>query len=346
MPPSWRRDVEGAADLVEEIARIEGFDKLPEVAPPRATGMRPPPASIGESRARVGRRALAAMGYLEAITWSFCPQAHAKAFGGGDLHLVLANPIAAELDCMRPSALPNLLRAAQKNADRGFPDARLFEIGPAFSADGAQMRTIAAVWLAKPPRHWRTPAEADVFAIKRDCLAALEAIGAPAANLQIGVADAVYWHPGQAGVLRLGPKPVARFGVLHPRVLQVLDVDGVALAFEILIDALPAPKAKRARPPLDKRELMPLSRDFAFIVEEARPAGDLMRAIAAADKTLIANVALFDDYRGQGVETGMKSLAVEVTLQPKDKTLTDPEIEAIGAKIIAAAGKLGARLRA
>lgn len=345
-PPTWRRDVAGPADLVEEVARIEGFEALPEVAPPRAAGMRPPPASIGESRARVGRRALAAMGYLEVITWSFCARAHALAFGGGDERLLLANPIASDLDCMRPSALPNLLRAAQKNADRGFANARLFEIGPAFTADGAQVRTLAAVWLSKPQRHWRDQVEADVFAMKRDCLAALEAMGAPGANLQTGAPDTHYWHPGQAGVLRLGPKTIASFGAFHPRALKALDVDGPAIGFEILIDALPAPKAKRARPPMDKRDLMPLSRDFAFIVEEARAAGDLARGIAAADKTLIAGVAVFDEYRGQGVEAGMKSLAFEVTLQPKAKTLTDAEIEAVSAKIIAAAGKLGARLRA
>jgi phenylalanyl-tRNA synthetase beta chain len=345
-PPSWRRDVEGPADLVEDVVRIEGFDKLPTLAPPRAPGMRPPPASLGESRTRLGRRALAAMGYLEAITWSFCPQAHAKAFGGGDERLVLANPIAADLDCMRPSALPNLLRAVQKNADRGRPDARLFEAGPAFLSDVSQVRTLAAVWAPAPARHWLDRPDTDVFAIKRDLFAVLEAIGAPGAGLQIERAKDAHWHPGRAGAVKLGPKVIAAFGEVHPRVLTTLDVDGPALAFEINLDALPAPKAKRARTPLEKLDLMPLTRDFAFVVAESVAAGDLVRALAAADKTLITDVRLFDVYRGAGVGEGMKSLAVEITLQPKDKTLTEPEIEALSAKVISAAAKLGAQLRA
>lgn len=344
-PPTWRRDVEGGADLVEEVARIEGFDKLPEAAPPRAAGFRPPPASVGESRTRLARRALAAMGYLEAISWSFCPRAHASLFGGGDAHLVLANPIAAELDCMRPSALSNLLRAAQKNADRGRGDARLFETGPAYRADGSQERTAAAVWLAAPARHWRTAAEADIYAVKRDCLAALEAIGAPTGGVQITSADGAHWHPGRAGAVKLGAKIIATFGEIHPRVLAELDVEGRALAFEIAIDAVPPPKAKRARAPLEKQDLMPLTRDFAFVLDEDRPAGDLVRAVAGTDKALIADVSVFDVYRGAGVPSGKKSLALQITLQPKEKTLTDADIEAVSVKIVSAALKLGATLR-
>lgn len=345
-PPTWRRDVEGAADLVEEVARIEGFDKLPEVAPPRAPGMRAPTASVGESRTRLGRRALAAQGYLEAITWSFCAHAHAVAFGGGDARLVLANPIAADLDCMRPSALPNLLRAAQRNADRGFGDARLFEAGPAFSADGSQTRTLTAVWLPKARRHWAAAENADVFTMKSLCVAMLEALGAPTTSMQVGPPMHGYWHPGKAGVLKLGPKIIAAFGVLHPRALQAIGVDRDAMALEIFIDALPVPKAKRARGPLEKNDLMPLSRDFAFVVAEAVSAGDLVRAIAGADKSLITDVSVFDLYRGVGIPEGKKSLAFEVTLQPKEKTLTDADIDSLSGKIIAAATKLGASLRA
>ncbi|MES1197194.1 MAG: phenylalanine--tRNA ligase subunit beta, partial [Pseudomonadota bacterium] len=320
-PPSWRRDVDGPADLVEEIARIEGFDKLPVVEPPRARGYRPPPASVGESRTRIARRACAALGYLEAVTWSFCAQKHAALFGGGDAKLVLANPIAAELDCMRPSALPNLLVAAQKNADRGFDDARLFEAGPVYRDDTetGQARTIAAVWRARPQRHWKAAPQPDLYDVKRDVLAVLEALGAPV-GLQTSDAVPAWWRPGRAGAVVLGNKPLAYFGEIHPRVLAALDVEAPALAFEILVDALPPPRAKgsRAKPPLDKLDLMPLSRDFAFIVDDAVKASDVVRAALGAEKPLIADVALFDVYRGERMPAGKKSLAFEVTLQPRE----------------------------
>jgi phenylalanyl-tRNA synthetase beta chain len=342
-PPSWRRDIEGQADLVEEIARIEGFDKMPETAPPRAAGFRAPPASVGESRVRLARRACAALGYNEAITWSFCARAHALAFGGGGEQLMLANPISADLDCMRPSALPNLLVAAQKNADRGFDDARLFEAGPIYLDDSAagQQRAIAAVWRARPPRHWRAAPMADIFDVKRDLLMVLEAIGAPVASLQTSGDVPAHWRPGKAGALRLGNKVMALFGEIHPRALKALDVEAPALGLEIFVDALPAPRAKagRARPPLEKLELQPLTRDFAFVVDDQIAAADLVRAAFAADKALIADVSLFDVYRGERMAAGKKSLAIEVTLQPREKTLTDAEIEAASAKIVSAVMK-------
>lgn len=342
-PPSWRRDIEGPADLVEEIARIEGFDKMPTAEPPRAAGYRAPPASVGESRMRIGRRACAALGYDEAVTWSFCSRAHAKAFGGGDERLMLANPISAELDCMRPSALPNLLVAAQQNANRGFDDAKLFEAGPIYldDSDVGQQRAIAAVWRARPPRHWRAAHQPDIFDMKRDVLAVIEAIGAPTASLQTASEAPPHWRPGRAGALRLGNRTMAIFGEIHPRVLGALDVEGPALAFEIFVDALPAPRAKqtRAKPPLEKLGLMPLTRDFAFVVDDAVPAADLVRAALGADKTLIADVSLFDVYRGDRMAAGKKSLAIEVTLQPREKTLTDAEIEALGAKVVSAVTK-------
>ncbi|MEJ0060288.1 MAG: phenylalanine--tRNA ligase subunit beta [Terricaulis sp.] len=349
-PPSWRRDVSGPADLVEEIARIEGFDKLPAVEPPRARGYRAPPASVGESRTRLARRAAASLGYLEAVTWSFCAQKHAALFGGGDAKLLLANPISADLDCMRPSALPNLLIAAQKNADRGHDDARLFEAGPVFRGDGEndQARTLAAVWRARPQRHWKAAPQPDLYDMKRDVLAVLEGMGAPTAPLQTSDDVPAWWRPGRAGALVLGNKPVAYFGEIHPRVLTALDVEAPALAFEILVDAIPAPRAKsgRAKPSLEKLDLMPLSRDFAFIVDDAVKAADLVRAAFGADKPLIADVALFDVYRGERMAAGKKSLAIEVTLQPREKTLTDAEIEAVSAKIIAAVSKVtGGALR-
>ncbi|MES1156250.1 MAG: phenylalanine--tRNA ligase subunit beta [Alphaproteobacteria bacterium] len=341
-PPTWRRDVDGPADLVEEVARIEGFDKLPVVEPPRARGYRPPPASAGESRTRIARRACASLGYLEAITWSFCAQKNAALFGGGDAKLVLANPIASDLDCMRPSALPNLLIAAQKNADRGHDDARLFEAGPIYRDDSetGQARTIAAVWRARPQRHWKAAPQPDLYDMKRDVLAVLEAVGAPISGLQTTENVPAHWRPGRAGALVLGNKPVAYFGEIHPRVLAALDVEAPALAFEILLDALPPPRAKgRSKPPLEKLDLMPLTRDFAFIVDDRVKAADLVRAAYGAEKPLIADVALFDVYRGERMAAGKKSLAIEVTLQPREKTLTDAEIEAVGVKIIGAVAK-------
>jgi phenylalanyl-tRNA synthetase beta chain len=342
-PPTWRRDVEGSADLVEEVARIEGFDKLPLNEAPRAAGYRAPAASVGESRLRVGRRAAAALGYLEAITWSFCPRTHAQAFGGGAERMMLANPINAELDCMRPSSLPNLLVAAQQNANRGFDDARLFEAGPVYrdDTDAGQERVIAAAWRARPPRHWRAAPQPDIFDVKRDVLTILEAIGAPVASLQTGTDAPAWWHPGKSGVLKLGNKPIAIFGEVHPRALKALDVEEPALAFEIFVDAIPAPRAKgtRAKPALEKLEQMPLTRDFAFIVDDAKPAADVVRAALGADKALIADVSLFDVYRGERMAAGKKSLAIEVTLQPREKTLTDAEIEAVSNKIVAAVMK-------
>jgi len=340
--PSWRRDVEGPADLVEEVARIAGFEHLPAPQPMAAQGKKPT-LSVGESRARLARRALASSGWLEAVTWSFCSRAHAQLFGGGADSLVLANPIAAELDCMRPSALPNLLRAAQKNLDRGFADARLFEVGSAYltDAEDGQRRAVAAVWQARPRRSWRAQAPADLYEVKSDCLRVLEAVGAPVESLRLSAPEAPWQHPGRGGVLKLGPKPVAWFGDVHPAILRALDVEGPALAFEIDLDALPAPRAKgsKAKPPLSASELMPLTRDFAFLVAETVAAGDLVRAAYSADKALIADVNVFDVYRGQGVAAGQKSLAIEVTLAPRDKTLTDKDIEAFSAKLVAAVAK-------
>ena len=278
-PPSWRRDVHGPADLVEEIARIEGFDKLPEAPPPRAAGLRPPAAGVTESRGRVARRALAAAGY---------------------------------------------------------------QVGAVYSGDGEkdQRRTVSAVIQPRPARHWAGAEAVDVFAVKRDCLAVLEAVGAPVSALQSAAAEVSWLHPGRGGAFKIGPKAVAVFGELHPKTLAALDVAGPAFAFEIDLDAIPAPRAKgRARPVFEKRDLMPLSRDFAFIVDEGKAAADLVSAALRADKTLIADVTLFDVYRGAGGPEGKKSLAIEVTLQPTDKTLTEAEIEAVSAKVIAAANK-------
>ena len=350
-PPSWRRDVDGPADLVEEVARIVGFSALPSTplpaAPPSPGGVLTP----RQARARIARRALAAAGYAETVGWSFTSRKAATLFGGGHERLVLANPIAAELDCMRPSALPGLIEAAGRNAARGFADAALFEIGPVFSGDqpGDQRTAVAAIIAPHAPRRWDGGKGEDVFAVKADLLALLEELGAPVDKLQLAQGEAgPWWHPGQSARLQLGPKGVmAEFGAIHPAVLTALDVDGPVYGFELWLEAIPEPKRKptKSRPALTLSPFMPLSRDFAFLVPDDRAAGDLARAAAGADKALIASARIFDVYAGQGVPDGHKSVAIEVLIQPSDRTLTDAEIEALTEKVVAAAGKLGARLR-
>jgi len=350
-PPSFRRDVAGKADLVEEVARIAGYGALPSTPLPEV------PRAVGgiltprQARGRVARRALAAAGYAEALTWSFTNQKTATLFGGGAAELVLANPIASELDCMRPSLLPNLIEAAGRNARKGFPDAALFEIGPTFHGDRPQdQRTmVSAILVPRAPRGWDKAAQDDLFTLKADLLALLEELGAPVDKLQTAQGSAsTWWHPGRSARLQLGPKAVmAEFGELHPAVLKALDVTGPVYGFEITLDAIPEPKKKatKGRPAFSPSPLMPLTRDFAFLVEKARPAGDLVRAAAGADKALIAAVRVFDVYEGPGVPDGFKSVALEVVVQPREATLTEAEIEALSARIVAAAEKAGGKLR-
>ncbi|WP_419756096.1 phenylalanine--tRNA ligase subunit beta [Brevundimonas sp.] len=351
-PPSWRRDVEGPADLVEEVARIEGFDSLPDVALPPVAVPAGGVLNPRQARVRTARRALASLGYAEAVTWSFTKQSTAVLFGGGDDRLVLENPIAADLDCMRPSALPNLIQAAARNAARGFADAALFEIGPIYLGDGPkdQRTVIAGLVAPHAARHWDGAGETPLFALKGDLNAVLEEIGAPVASLQLVQGqNRDWWRPGRSARLQLGPKNVmVEFGELHPRVLKALDADGPMLAFEIVLDNVPEPRGKagKARGSADLSAFMPLTRDFAFVVEDAKPAGDLVRAASGADKALIADVRVFDVYRGKGVDEGFKSVALEVVLQPRDATLTDAEIEALTAKVVAAVEKQGGKLRA
>jgi phenylalanyl-tRNA synthetase beta chain len=265
---------------------------------------------------------------------------------------VLANPIAAELDCMRPSILPTLIEAIARNQKRGLADVALFEIGPVFSGDRPkdQRTAVTAVIAPAAPRRWDGIKADDLFQLKGDLLALLDELGAPTGSLQVAQGQAsAWWHPGRSARLQLGPKAVmAEFGELHPAVLKALDVDGPVLGFEIWLEQVPEPRkrAVKTKPALSLSPLMPLSRDFAFLAPEAVVAGDLVRAIAGADKALITEARVFDVYVGQGVPDGQKSLAVEVTLQPADHTLTDAEIEAVSAKIIAAADKaVGAKLR-
>ena len=352
-PPSWRRDVEGKADLVEEVARIAGYDALPSTPLPAVASRPGGVLTPRQGRMQTARRALAAMGYQEAATWSFLARDAAELFGGGQPELVLANPIAADLDCMRPSILPNLILAAGRNAARGFADAALFEIGPVFSGDRPQDQraAVAAIVAPHPPRRWDGGQADELFGLKADLYALLDELGAPTGSLQVAQGEApAWWHPGRSARLQLGPKTVvAAFGGVHPGVLKALDVEGPIYAFEIWLEAIPEPKRKGAktRPPLQASSLMPLSRDFAFVVDRGRPAGELVRAIAGADKALIAEVRVFDVYEGPGVPEGSKSVAVEVQIQPREKTLTDADIEQLSARIVAAAEKAcGARLRA
>ncbi|MBU4135083.1 MAG: phenylalanine--tRNA ligase subunit beta, partial [Alphaproteobacteria bacterium] len=287
-PPSWRRDVEGPADLVEEVARIEGYDALPATPLPDLGAPSKGVLNPRQARVRLARRALAAMGYAEAVTWSFTRQSTAALFGGGDDALRVENPIAADLDCMRPSALPNLIQAAARNAARGHADAALFEIGPIYLDDSptGQRTVITGLIAPRAARHWGAAPEDALFGLKGDLMALLEALGAPTASLQLVQGqNRDWWHPGRSARLQLGPKNImAEFGALHPRVLKALDADAPMLAFEIVLDALPEPRGARskARGPARLANLMPLTRDFAFVVENGKAVGDLVRAIAGA----------------------------------------------------------------
>ena len=351
--PSWRADVHGEADLVEEVLRVHGFDAIPATPLPRETVLTRPALTLKQRRVALAKRTLAARGLSEAVTWSFLSGGVAELFGGGEPGLRLVNPISSDLDVMRPSILPNLIQAAGRNADRGYADVRLFEVGAAFrnpAPDGqdsvaAGIRAGAAV-----PRHWAEKARAvDVFDAKADALAVLEAVGAPAANLQVTTDAPGWYHPGRSGVLRLGPTVMARFGEIHPSVLEALGVKGPVVGFEVMLDAVPLPKKKggTAKPMVQLSAFQPVERDFAFVVDRKVEADKILRAVKGADKALVKDVAVFDVYEGPGVGEGRKSVAVSVTYQPTTATLTDEAIEAVGQKIVASVVKAtGGNLRA
>ncbi|MEL6687184.1 MAG: phenylalanine--tRNA ligase subunit beta [Pseudomonadota bacterium] len=349
--PSARRDVTMQADLVEDVARIAGYDHLPSTSLPPLPGRRKPTATLTQSRTRHARRALALQGLSETVSWSFVLDKHGDQFGGGDAALYLDNPISSDLNVMRPSALIHLLLSGQTAADRGYPGAALFELGPVYRGTNPddQALTLAGMRRVEPGRDWNGADEITALTAKADALAALEAMGANVGNLQMTQATGAYWHPGRSGRLQMGPKNIlADFGELHPRVLKALGIEGRVVAFEVWPENLPAPRKKsvsKSKGALDLSDLMPVHRDFAFIVPETVAAGDLIKAAKGSDKQLVSDVTLFDVYAGQGIEDGHKSLAIDVTLSPKDETLTDSEIEAVSAKIIKAAEKLGATLR-
>ena len=344
--PSWRPDVHGRADIVEEIVRIVGVDQVQPAPFPRGEDARKPVLTTIQSRTRKAKRALAARGLVEAVTWSFVSKREAELFGGGQPELALANPIAAELSDMRPSLLPGLIMAAQRNADRGIGDVALFEVGQIFKGDKPEDQFTAATGLrralAKPDgagRDWsRAVTPVDAFDAKADAWAVLAAGGAPMAALQIVAGGPAWLHPGRSGTIQMGPKNVVGwFGELHPRTLAALKAEGPLAAFEVLLETIPEPKAKptRAKPMLELSAFQPVERDFAFIVDRKVKAGDIVRTAQNADKKLITNVSVFDVYEGKGIDPDKKSVAIAVTIQPRDKTMTDAEIDALAAKIVA-----------
>ena len=356
-PPSWRSDIHGEADLVEEIGRIWGFDRIEVVAMPRASALPAPALTPAQRRVRDARRALAGLGLVEAVTFSFMQKSVAALFGGANPTLELLNPISSDLDFMRPTIVPNLLLAARRNADRGLGGSALCEVGPPFADDTPAGQSMMATGLRMgdaAPRSWGARTRpVDALDAKGDALALLQALGAPVENLQT-TRDAPSWyHPGRSGCLRLGAKVIAVFGELNPRVLAAMDIRMPAVAFEVTLDAVPLPKAKagRARPLLKLAALQPVERDFAFLVDATVEAEKLVRAIRGVAKEIAAqatilSVGVFDVYEGTGLPEGRKSVALTVRLQPAERTLTDAEIDAVGQRIVAAAAKAtGATLR-
>jgi phenylalanyl-tRNA synthetase beta chain len=355
-PPSWRADVEGWQDLVEEVLRIHGYDNIPPIPLPRAPM---PKVTFSPLQRQVGflRRSLAARGLNETTTWSFLPGAQANLFRGELPVVSLANPISSDLDVLRPSLIPNLAAAAGRNAARGLADVALFEVGPRFEGTKPGQQVLVACALRSghtTARHWAgTRRAVDALDAKADALAALEAAGAGIAGLQTFAGPAGgapgWYHPGRAGVLKLGNQILAAFGELHPAVLQALDVKGPVVACEVFFERIPAAKKKAgtARPLLKASNFQAVERDFAFVVDAGVPAETLLRAVKGAERELVTDVGLFDVYQGPHLGAGKKSLAISVTLQPKDATLTDEQIETVAKKIIAAAEKAcGATLRA
>ena len=352
--PPRRHDIEGPADLVEEIVRIYGLDKVESVPLPRMEGVAKPTASPLQQAERKLRRAAAARGLNEAVTWSFLPVEEAEHFADGAELWVLDNPISEDMKAMRPSLLPGLLTAAKRNADRGAAGSRLFEIGRRYfrGSNGAsdEKPTLAVVLAGqKTARGWADGKAQgfDAYDAKAEAMALLEAAGAPVDNLMVMGDAGAQFHPGQSATLRLGPKNVlARFGALHPATLKAFDLDGPAVAVEIYLDAIPAKKnASFARPAYAPPALQAITRDFAFIVPGDLAAGDLVRAVRGADKQAVTDARVFDVFAGAGVPEGRKSVAVEVTLQPGEKSFTDAEIKALSDRIVAAAAKQGAELR-
>jgi phenylalanyl-tRNA synthetase beta chain len=354
--PSWRPDIARPVDLVEEVVRIVGVDEVPATPMPRMSGVARPVLTEAQLRQRRLRRTLSSRGFVEAVTWSFISPEYAKLFGGGAAELTLSNPISTELAVMRPGLLPGLATAAQRNRDRGLTDGALFELGQAYRGQAPEDQFIAAAGvrfglsgLEGAGRHWSGNApEAGVFGVKADAIAALAALGIEQGNLTVTAEAPSWFHPGRSGALKLGPKvTLGVFGELHPDVLAKLGLEPPVAGFELYLDAIPPAKRKSiTKPPLDASDLQAVKRDFAFLLDAGVSAADVVRAASGVDRALIADTRVFDVFTGKGVPDGKKSLAVEVTLQPREKTLTDAEIEAVAAKIVAAVTKAtGGELR-
>ena len=346
-PPTWRRDVDGPADLVEEVIRIEGIDNVPSVPLPRAPGVATPTATPEQKLERRVRRAAAARGLDEAVTWSFISEGEAAPFGGGAF--TLANPISEDLKIMRPSLLPGLLSAAARNVRRGAGTIRLFEIGRRYLADKERPTLSLVLAGDRRARHWQTGKAQgfDAFDAKTEALALLAAAGAPVDNLQVFGEAGDAWHPGQSGTLRLGPKTVlAAFGILHPNVTRAFDLDAGVAAVELYLDAIPAKREPKGgggfmRPAYTPPALQAVRRDFAFLVPDGVAADALARAVKGADKAAIVSARVFDVF----TKDGETSMAVEIVLQPGDKAFVEAELKTIADKVVAAAAKLGASLR-
>lgn len=360
--PSWRPDVDGKADLVEEIMRVHGVDQIRPEPLERDGSVNGRILTTLQIRTRAAKRALACRGMLEAVTWSFISAEQAALFGGGSEALKLANPIAADMSDMRPSLLPGLLSAAQRNADKGFADVALFEVSGTYESDRpeGQRRVAGGVrrgtaTISGSGRMWSNAKTgggkpADVFDAKADALAVIEAAGLPMANIQIEQGGPDWYHPGRSGTIKMGPKVVlGHFGEFHPRVLEALDVSGALAGFEVFIDAMQEPKKKatRTKPQLELSPFQAVKRDFAFVVEKGVDAGSILKAAASADRKLITAVNVFDVFEGASLGEGRKSVAIEVVIQPVERTLTDEDFEALTARIVGNVTKTtGGTLRA
>jgi phenylalanyl-tRNA synthetase beta chain len=346
--PTWRHDCSQRADLAEEVLRIVGYDAIPLTPLPKPAHIGRPALDASQARISLLRRALAARGMHETYSWGFCSAAQAAAFGGQAEALHLLNPISAELSVMRPNMLPHLLDALRANAARGLQDAALFEVGATFvdvSPTGQRTQAVGVRSGLKHGTHWQGSPKLDVFDVKADVMAVLQAAGMDPAKTQITRAVPAWYHPGRSGALQLGPKTtLATFGELHPATLKALGIDFPVLAFEVHLDAIPAAKAAK-RKALQTSDFQAVTRDFAFVVDGSVAAADVVKAVNAAEKTLLRDVTIFDVYQGKGVADGKKSIALTITLQADDRTLTEGEIEAVSKAVITSAMKVGAVLR-
>lgn len=351
--PAWRNDIQGEADLVEEVLRIHSYDNIIATALPKAAGVNKPALTPMQKRVRMVRRLLASRGMLECCTWSFLSENHAALFGWKNDELKLLNPISADLDTLRPSLLPNLIEAAKRNASRGYSHLALFEVGKQFVslAFEGEQRVAAGIRTGEyaPRSIYKTQRVVDVFDAKEDALAVLQALGINSSKIHVTTGAPSWYHPGRSGVLTLGGKVVlGYFGELHPGTGSAMDIKFPVVGFELMLTAIPDTRNKqgKAKPPLIISDYQSVSRDFAFVVDENVRASDISKTIEGAEKSLIDSVNIFDVYSGKGIEEGKKSVAVSVRLQPKSTTFTDAEIEAVSTKIIEAAASLGATLRA